>query len=143
MKGWYRGDRADPSVCGPASTLHFTRLHQGLWLRMALPSHHLAPGILCGLPVLHTREAELNEIKHVCVHAAKSCPTLCNPMDCSPPGSSVLGILQARTLEWELFPSTGDLLDPGIEPASFVFPVLAGGFFTTVHLGSQDKAQAG
>ena len=64
-------------------------------------------------------------------------------MDCSPPGSSVLGILQARTLEWELFPSTGDLLDPGIEPASFVFPVLAGGFFTTVYLGSQDKAQAG
>ena len=28
------------------------------------------------------------------------CPTLCNPMDCSPPGSSVLGILQARILEW-------------------------------------------
>ena len=32
--------------------------------------------------------------------AAKSCPTLCNPMDCSPPGSSVYGILQARILEW-------------------------------------------
>ena len=29
----------------------------------------------------------------------QSCPTLCDPMDCSPPGSSVLGILQARTLE--------------------------------------------
>ena len=28
------------------------------------------------------------------------CPTLCNPMDCSPPGSSVHGILQARILEW-------------------------------------------
>ena len=27
-------------------------------------------------------------------------PTLCNPMDCSPPGSSVHGILQARKLEW-------------------------------------------
>ena len=46
---------------------------------------------------------------------------------------------------WSGFPflPPGDLLDPGIEPASFVFPVLAGGFFTTVHLGSQDKAQAG
>ena len=32
--------------------------------------------------------------------AAQSCPTLCNPMDCSPPGSSVHGILQAITLEW-------------------------------------------
>ena len=30
----------------------------------------------------------------------KSCPTLCNPMDCSLPGSSVHGILQARILEW-------------------------------------------
>ena len=28
------------------------------------------------------------------------CPTLCNPIDCSPPGSPVPGILQARTLEW-------------------------------------------
>ena len=30
----------------------------------------------------------------------QSCPTLCNPMDCSPPGSSVHGIVQARVLEW-------------------------------------------
>ena len=37
--------------------------------------------------------------KAVCVHA-QSCPTLCNPMDCSLPGSSVHGILQARILEW-------------------------------------------
>ena len=32
-----------------------------------------------------------------------SCPTLCNPMDCSPSGSSVHGILQARLLEWIVF----------------------------------------
>ena len=31
---------------------------------------------------------------------AQSCPTLCNPMDCGPPGSSVHGIFQARVLEW-------------------------------------------
>ena len=30
----------------------------------------------------------------------QSCPTLCDPMDGSPPGSAVLGILQSRTLEW-------------------------------------------
>ena len=35
----------------------------------------------------------------MCV-SAQSCPTLCDPMDCSPPGSSVYGILQARVLEW-------------------------------------------
>ena len=81
---------------------------------MALPSHHLAPGILCGLPMLHTREAELNEIKHVCVlHAAKWCPTMCDPMDCSPPGSSVLGILQARSsLLQEIFWTQGLNLHP-------------------------------
>ena len=36
----------------------------------------------------------------VCVLVFQSCPILCNPMDCSPPGSSVHGILQARVLEW-------------------------------------------
>ena len=36
----------------------------------------------------------------VCVCVTQSCPNLCYPMDCSPPGSSVHGILQARTLEW-------------------------------------------
>ena len=34
------------------------------------------------------------------------CPTLGNPLDCSPPGSSVHGILQARTLEWVAMPSS-------------------------------------
>ena len=36
----------------------------------------------------------------VCVHLFQSCPTLCDPMDCSPPGSSVHGILQASGLPW-------------------------------------------
>ena len=36
----------------------------------------------------------------ICVLVAQSCPTLCEPMDCSLPGSSVHGILQARVLEW-------------------------------------------
>ena len=35
-----------------------------------------------------------------CCLVAKLCPTLCDCMDCSPPGSSVHGILQARVLEW-------------------------------------------
>ena len=34
----------------------------------------------------------------------QSCLTLCDPMDCSPPGSSVYRILQARTLEWVAIP---------------------------------------
>ena len=39
-------------------------------------------------------------------------------MDCSPPGSSVHGILQARILEWVAIPVSRDLPDPGIEPGS-------------------------
>ena len=46
----------------------------------------------------------------------QSYPTLCDPTDCSPPGFSVCGILQARILEWVAIPSPGDLPDPGIEP---------------------------
>ena len=44
----------------------------------------------------------------VCVHARLfwMCPTLCDRMDCSPPGSSVHGILQARILEWVVMPSS-------------------------------------
>ena len=43
----------------------------------------------------------------VCVHAKllQSCLTLCDPIDYSPPGSSVLGILQARILEWVTMPA--------------------------------------
>ena len=37
---------------------------------------------------------------------AQSCPALCDPMDCSPPGSSVHGTLQARILEWVAMPSS-------------------------------------
>ena len=48
-------------------------------------------------------------------------------MSQAPPGSSVLGIFQARILEWFAFLSPGDLPDPGIKPAT---PVLAGRFFT-------------
>ena len=48
----------------------------------------------------------------------QSCPTLCDAMDCSLPGSSVRGILQARVLEWVAIPSPGDLPHPGIKPRS-------------------------
>ena len=66
------------------------------------------------------------------VLSLQSCPTLCNPMDCSPPGSSARGILQARILEWVAVPSSrGYSLDPGIGPTSVKSPTLAGRFFTT------------
>ena len=66
-----------------------------------------------------------------CMHAKslQSCPTLCDPMDSSPPGSSIHGIVQARILGCHAL-LQGDLPNPGIEPGSFTFPALAGKNFT-------------
>ena len=64
----------------------------------------------------------------MCVYT-QSCTTLCDPMNYSPPGSSVHGICQARTLEWVAFPPPGDLSNLEIEPTSPGSPALAGGFF--------------
>ena len=54
----------------------------------------------------------------VCVlcSVAKSCPTLCDPMDCSLPGSPLHGIFQARILEWVAIPSPGNFLTQGSNP---------------------------
>ena len=48
----------------------------------------------------------------------QSCPALCDPVDCSLPGSSVYGLLQTRILEWLLFPPPGDLPEPSTELGS-------------------------
>ena len=59
---------------------------------------------------------------------AQWCPTLCNPLDGSPPGSSVHGILKAKILKWVAdFPFPGYLPKPGIKPE---VSCIAGGFFT-------------
>ena len=51
---------------------------------------------------------------HVHAKWLQLCPTLCDPMNCSPPGSSVHGILQARTLKWVAMPSSRDFPNPGL-----------------------------
>ena len=48
----------------------------------------------------------LYPLKTTYVLVSQSCPTVCDPKDCSPPGSSVHGILQARILEWVAMPSS-------------------------------------
>ena len=56
---------------------------------------------ICVLNKLHP-DMSYSAIGHAAAAAKslQSCPTLCNPIDGSPPGSSVPGILQARALEW-------------------------------------------
>ena len=56
-------------------------------------------------PKVKSGKLDLNKIKNFCsvedpAKSLQSCPTLCDPIDSSLPGSSVPGILQARTLEW-------------------------------------------
>ena len=77
------------------------------------------------------------EFYHWTTHApskmlvAQSYLTLCDPMDCSPPGSSVQGILQARILQWVTIFSRGSSWLRHRSPASWVSCTGFGGFFTT------------
>ena len=72
-------------------------------------------------PYFYLRPEHLSpsESSIVCVHA-QSCSTLCYPMDCSSPGSSVRGILQARILEWVAM---------SCSRVSLMSPALVGGIF--------------
>ena len=64
------------------------------------------------------------------MYAYLSCPILCDPIDCSPPGSSVHGTFQARILEWVVIFSSRGSSDLGMKFESPVSPVLAGSEFT-------------
>ena len=83
LYGWYY-----------SHSLPYIRASQvGQWLRFHAP-HARSMGLI---PGGMTRFC-MPQLRPVCL-VAQSCLTLCNPMDCSPPGSSVLGISQARILE--------------------------------------------
>ena len=72
--------------------------------------------------------------KGVCVQSAKllqSCPTLCGPMNCSLPDSSVHGILQARILGWAAMLSSRGSSQPRDGTCVSCDSCAAGGFFTT------------
>ena len=70
-------------------------------------------------------------------HLRLKCSTLCNPMDCSPPGSSVHGILQARRLEWAAMPSSRGSSWPNGQTHGSCSSCIAGRFFTAEPLGKQ------
>ena len=77
----------------------------------------------------------------LCVHA-QWCPTLCDPMDCRLPGSSVHGILQVRILEWVAMPSSRGYSWPSFEPTSPASPALAGRIFTTQPPGEAPRQKS-
>ena len=77
------------------TVLYFSEFHLPFW------DFGFRPPLLVDPTIMFTR-AEL----------LQSCLILCNPMDCSPPGSSIHGILQARILEWVAMPSSRGSFQP-------------------------------
>ena len=71
------------------------------------------------------------------------CPTLCDPMDCSPPGSSVYGILQARILGWAAMPSSRGSSRPRDQIHIFCGSFSAGRFFTAEPPGKPKYLSSG
>ena len=98
------------------------------------PLGTLTPAIPNGLGVSHLPAAPLavdsfsvTVLIGTCVLLAQSCLTLCDPMDSSPQGSSVHGILQARILEWVAIPFSRGSSQPRDQPQ---VSCIAGRFFT-------------
>ena len=89
-----------------------------------------------------TSPASLGLASPQCVHA-QSCPTLCDPMDCSPPGSSVHGIFQTRILEWVAISFSRGLPNPRIKPASPMSPALQVDSLPLSHWGNPESPEAG
>ena len=79
---------------------------------------------ICTIRYSEREKQHSHNLLCVCAKLLQSCPTLCDPMDCSPPGSSVYGILQAKIMEWVAMPFFRDLSNPGVEPTFFTSPVL-------------------
>ena len=95
---------------GLSLTMTFSALYQGSWARgvfyssctcaLCFPKSLGESGCGHGTPLfLHCEESSGPQTCVPSVLVTRSCPTLCDPTDCRPPGSSVHGILQARTLE--------------------------------------------
>ena len=99
--------QSGPTLCDPkdCSTPGFLIHHQ---LPELAQTHVLWVGDAIQ-PSLLSTDRSLDDLWTrlcVCAKSLQSCPTLCDPMDCRPPGSSVYGILQARILEWVAMPSS-------------------------------------
>ena len=104
----------DPMNCSPPGTHIHGILQAGILGRVdvSLSRDLPNPGIEPGSPALQVdslpSEPPGKHICQLCMHAKllNLCLTLCNTMDCSPPGSSAHGFLQARILKWVTLPSS-------------------------------------
>ena len=138
--------RGEETRTQPAPLSHSTGHHQIENSDLVTPQTHVPPLMHQFFSCSYTEEPPSSErgkrhllrgaqpVPDLRVHqVAQLCPTLGDPMNCRPPGSSVHGILQEHGVGSGLpcHPPPGDPPHPGIEPLSLVSPALAGGFFTT------------
>ena len=86
-----------------ASTHHYDERSAKVWYRASC--NHTQDTVLLWKVEVSTGWAS-KKVWKVKGLVAQSCPTLCDPINCSPPGSSAHGILQARILEWVAVPSS-------------------------------------
>ena len=87
---------------------------------------------LCYVNLFYVMLHPKPEFQDMCsCSVAQSCSTLCDPMDCNLPGSSVHEISQARILAWVANSYSRGCSWPRIEPESSASPALADGFFIT------------
>ena len=81
--------------------------------------HVVSKSSRCIWPPHYLISTSAPDSSHAACKVAQSCPTLCSPVNCSQPGSSVHGVLQARFLELAAIPfSRGKLPNPGTEARS-------------------------
>ena len=99
---WIAAYQASPSITNSQSSLRLTSIES------VMPSNHLIlrhpllllPPILPSIRVFSNESTLCTRWSAAAAKSLQLCPTLCDPIDGSPPGSPVPGILQARTLEW-------------------------------------------
>ena len=93
-------------ACPAPLSMEFSRQESWSGLPFSPPGDLSDPGIEPASPALVGRFFTLEPpgITHFLGEVAQSCPTLCDPVDCSLPGSSVHGISQAGILEWVAIP---------------------------------------
>ena len=72
---------------------------------------------------------DITDSMDMCAKSFQLCPTVCDPIDCSPPGSSVHRILQARIVECIAMPVSRGSFGPRDQTHISKSPALAGGFF--------------
>ena len=107
-------------------TIYMCSQHYGTW--------RIIWGKVCRsffLPLLTLRSTFYGACMYICVKLLQLCPTLWDPMDCSLPGSSVHGVLQARILVWATMPSCRGPSQPRDQTCVSFNSFTAGGLFTT------------